>query len=128
MSEARGRWSEHRVELAIGRLLRAGVVIAALVVTVGAFIFLSRYGGEKANYRVFEGEPGRLRYLTDILRDASHLKGRDVIQLGLLLLIATPVMRVAFAVYAFAAQKDRLYVIVSLIVLTVLLISLFVLR
>jgi uncharacterized membrane protein len=41
-------------------------------------------------------------------------------QLGLLLLIATPVARVAFSVFAFALQRDRLYVVVTLAVLGVL--------
>ena len=45
-------------------------------------------------------------------------------QFGLLLLIATPVARVAMAVVGFALERDRLYVVVSLIVLTVLLLSL----
>jgi len=47
-----------------------------------------------------------------------------LIQLGLLLLIATPVARVAFSVVAFAMQRDRLYVAVALIVLAVLMYSL----
>jgi uncharacterized membrane protein len=40
-------------------------------------------------------------------------------------LIATPIMRVAFCVVSFAAQKDKIYVVVSTIVLTVLLYSFF---
>jgi uncharacterized membrane protein len=48
-----------------------------------------------------------------------------IIQLGILLLIATPVARVAFALVAFAIERDRLYVAVSLIVLAVLLFSFF---
>jgi uncharacterized membrane protein len=45
--------------------------------------------------------------------------------MGILLLIATPIMRVAYCVYSFAAQKDKIYVVVSSIVLTVLLYSFF---
>ena len=47
-----------------------------------------------------------------------------MIQLGLLVLIATPIARVAFSLVAFALQRDRIYVIVTLIVLAVLLYSL----
>ena len=47
-----------------------------------------------------------------------------MIQLGLLLLIATPVARVAFSVFVFMNQRDRTYVAITLIVLTVLLVSL----
>jgi uncharacterized membrane protein len=44
--------------------------------------------------------------------------------LGILILIATPVARVAFSVFAFAEERDRMYVIVTLIVLALLLFSL----
>lgn len=128
MSSHLKRWSEHAVELAIGRLLRYGVALAAFVVALGAVIYLWRHGQERPDYTVFRGEPHSLRNFVDILGNVAMLKGRDVIQAGLLLLIATPVMRVAFAAYAFACQRDRLYVIISLIVLTVLLISLFALH
>ena len=54
---------------------------------------------------------------------AGH--GRGLIQLGLLLLIATPVARVVLLALGFALQRDRLYVIVSVVVLTFLLYGLF---
>jgi uncharacterized membrane protein len=55
---------------------------------------------------------------------AAAPSGRGLIQLGLLFLIATPVARVAFSVAAFALEKDTLYVAVTLVVLTLLLLSL----
>jgi uncharacterized membrane protein len=48
-----------------------------------------------------------------------------IIQLGVLLLIATPVARVGFALVAFAIERDKLYIAVSLTVLAVLLFSFF---
>ncbi|MGD0007842.1 MAG: DUF1634 domain-containing protein [Terriglobia bacterium] len=75
-------------------------------------------------FTVFVGEPADLRNVSGIVRDALALRGRGLIQLGLLLLIATPVARVAFSVVAFAMQRDRLYVVVALIVLAVLMYSL----
>ena len=51
--------------------------------------------------------------------------GQAIIQFGLLLLIATPVARVAFAAIGFAMERDYLYVVITLIVLVVLLYSLF---
>jgi uncharacterized membrane protein len=65
-----------------------------------------------------------LRTFSGILADATAFRGRGIIQLGLLLLIATPVARVAFSVVAFALERERLYVIVTLAVLAVLLFSL----
>ncbi len=65
-----------------------------------------------------------MRSIAGIISDALAVRSGGIIQLGLLLLIATPIVRVAFAVVAFALQRDRVYVIVTLIVLGVLLFSL----
>ena len=124
MSKTSLAWTDERVEGIIGNLLRAGVLLAATVVVLGAAIFLVRHGRELPPYRVFRGEPTDLRTLSGILAEALSFRGRNIIQLGLLLLIATPVARVAFSVVAFALEGDRLYVIVTLIVLAVLLFSL----
>lgn len=124
MSKPMAAWTDERVEAIVGNLLRAGVVIAAAVVALGGAIFLARHGREIPHYRVFAGEPTDLRTVSGILTEALTVRGRNIIQLGLLLLIATPVTRVAFSVVAFALERDRLYVIVTLIVLAVLLFSL----
>jgi len=114
-------WSDEKVESMMGNLLRAGVVLAAAVVLVGGLVYLLRHGAAQPGYHVFRGEPADLRNIRGIVAEASTLRGRGIIQLGLLLLIATPVARVAFSVYAFARQGDRIYVVVTLIVLTLLL-------
>jgi uncharacterized membrane protein len=77
------------------------------------------------NYRVFQGEPAELRTISGIFREAVHFSGRGLIQLGLLLLIATPVARVLFSVFAFIYEKDWTYVLVTLMVLALLSYSLF---
>ena len=58
-------------------------------------------------------------------RADSFLYRRAIVQLGLVLLIATPVARVAFTLVAFARQRDRAYVMITTIVLALLLYSLF---
>jgi uncharacterized membrane protein len=118
------RWTDQRVETIISNLLRAGVLLAAAVVALGGIVFLLRHGRAIPRYAFFVGEPFELRTVSGILRRAASFRGRNVIQLGLLLLIATPVARVAFSVVAFALEHDRLYVVVTLIVLAVLLFSL----
>jgi len=118
------KWTDQKVEGVIGNLLRTGVILSATVVLIGAAIYLVRHGGSPADYRVFQGEPNDLRSLPGIIQRSIHLSGRGIIQLGLLLLIATPVARVAFAIYGFAAEGDRLYVAFSSLVLAVLLYSL----
>ena len=71
-------------------------------------------------YHAFHGEPADLRGVKGVWIDAFSGDGPGIMQLGLLLLIATPVVRVAFSVVAFAIQRDGLYLAVTLAVLGVL--------
>jgi len=123
MAQERSGWTEAQVERWIGSLLRFGLMLATAVVLVGAVIYLLRHGREAPHYRIFRGEPADLRTIGGILRDSMEERGRGLIQLGLLLLLATPVARVAFSVVAFALQRDRFYVMVTLVVLAILLYS-----
>ena len=119
-----GRWTDQKIEILVGNLLRTGVFVSAAVVFTGAVIYLWRHGFSPVEYRSFQGEPSEMRSLPGIAHSAFKLSGRGLIQLGLLLLIATPVARVAIAVVGFAAERDRMYVTFTLIVLAVLLYSL----
>jgi uncharacterized membrane protein len=117
-------WTDQRVETIVARLLRAGVLLAAAVVAFGGIIFLVRHGRAMPQYSRFVGEPLQYRTVSGIIQGSASFHGRNIIQLGLLILIATPVARVAFSVVAFALERDRLYVVITLIVLAVLLFSL----
>jgi len=118
-------WTDRKVEDLIGNLLRAGVFLSALIVFVGAAVYLARHGSELADYRVFHGEPNQLRTIPGVLHEAFSFQGRGIIQLGLLLLIATPVARVVLSIIGFAAERDRMYVGFATIVLVILMYSLF---
>ncbi len=118
---ARMRWSDHRVEQIIGRLLQLGVLAAATVVILGGVPLLLRHGGDVADFHRFRAEPSALRTVGGILHGAVALDPRAVVQLGLLLLIATPVARVALTLVAFLLQRDRLYVAITAFVLVLLL-------
>ncbi len=124
MNDKKSAISDAMIDEIIGNLLRVGVVVSSLIVLIGGGLYLTRHGTELPNYHIFYGEPSELRSVLGIIRDASSFSGRGIIQFGLLLLIATPVMRVAFTVVSFIIQKDRIYVGVTLIVLSVLLFSL----
>jgi uncharacterized membrane protein len=117
--------ADYQAEQTIGILLRTGVVLAAAIVLFGGIVFLVRYGGTLPNYRVFHGEPSALTHVSGIFAQLRGFHSRAIIQLGLLVLIATPVARVAFSVWAFARERDWVYVCVTLIVLGLLLFSLF---
>ena len=124
MNQPKAGWTDQQVEAIVASLLRAGVVLAAMVVALGGTIFLMRHGREFPQYAAFLGEPPELRTISGIVVRAASFHGRNIIQLGLLILIATPVVRVGFSVAAFALERDRLYVGITLLVLAVLLFSL----
>ena len=115
--------TELEMEKILGNLLRAGVIMAAVVVLAGLILHFIAPESTPLNYRVFRGEPTELRNVRGILQDALDRRGSGVIQLGLLLLLATPVARVALSVLAFVCQRDKVYVLVTLIVLSVLVYS-----
>jgi len=124
MAELLEKWSSHQTESVIGTLLRVGVLVAATVVACGGIIYLLHYGTSIPDYGVFHGEPAEIRSLRGILSAAVSFQAQGIIQFGLLILIATPVARVAFSVVAFALERDTLYVVVTLIVLAILIFSL----
>ncbi len=118
-------WNDLRIEIIVGVLLRTGVILAASVVLFGAVLYLTRHGHEIANYSAFHGEPESLKSPVGIFQGVMQVNARAIIQLGLLLLIATPVARVLFSAIAFALERDPMYVGITLIVLAILLFSLF---
>lgn len=107
----------------IGSLLRAGVLSAAAVALAGGIWHLIQSGGAMPDYHVFHGEPAEVRTLSGVLRGIAQGHSEDLIQLGLFVLIATPIARVAFSIVAFAIERDRIYVGITILVLAVLLAS-----
>ena len=116
-------WRDRRIEVILGNLLRTGVLVSAAVVLAGACIYLYRHAHDPADYRVFRGEPSEYRTISGVIQSVISGRGQGIIQLGLLLLIATPIARVAFSVVGFAIERDRLYVAFTMLVLAILLYS-----
>ena len=116
--------NDKQVEEFIGQVLRAGTLLSCSVTALGLFLYLLHNSFASPNYGVFNAGKGKLVSLTQLVASALHGHPLAIIQLGILLLIATPVARVAFLVGAFALERDRLYVAVSGTVLAVLLYSL----
>jgi len=116
---------DKKTQAIIGSLLRTGVLLSAAIVLIGACLLLGRAGHSSPTYSTFRGEPAQLRTLAGIAHGTRRGEPGAVIQLGLLLLIATPVARVLFSAFAFAFERDWMYVLITLIVLSVLLFSLF---
>ncbi len=124
MLPSRRAWTDEQMEQVLGTLLRTGVIVAGAVVLLGGVFYLLHYGSTVPDYRVFRGEPADLRSVAGIVKDSLSFSSRGVIQLGILLLIATPILRVVCSVLAFALQRDLTYVMTTLIVLSVLIYSL----
>jgi uncharacterized membrane protein len=114
---------DQRLDWIIGVILRSGVIISAVTVLVGGILYLIHDGFNRPDYHIFHGEPVELRSIWGIIKDASGFHAAGIIQLGLLILIATPIVRVAYSIIGFALQRDRAYVMVTVIVLAVLLYS-----
>jgi uncharacterized membrane protein len=118
------RMNDRRLETMIGRLLQIGVLLAAATVFAGGILYLSQNHSGRVDYRSFAPSGPHLTSFAGIVVSAAHFESLGLIQFGLLLLIATPVARVAMAVVGFALERDRLYTVVSLIVLVILAFSL----
>jgi len=117
-------WNDQRMENTISVLLRSGVMLSALVVLLGGACFLWRHGGERADYHQFHATTESYRSIRGVIQAAGPSDCRVVIQLGLLLLILTPIARVAFSMIAFRLERDWTYVWLTSIVLVILVYSL----
>jgi len=118
--------NEEGFELAISRVLRAGVIISASLIAFGfATSFLVGWDGSLTGAPPSAVDPASFEGMLDGLR---QLRPIAITQLGLLVLIATPVVRVMISVVGFARERDLLYVAITLAVLGMLLTSLFLIR
>jgi uncharacterized membrane protein len=115
---------EEKIEREVALWLQGGVLLAALVVLLGGAAYLLTSGGQPGALRVFRGEPAELRSLRGIATGVAGGDSRALIQLGVVLLIATPIVRVALTLVAFLRQRDRLYAGLTALVLVLLLFSL----
>ncbi len=119
-------WAVRDMELFIGRLLRYGVILSCGITLIGGIFYLIQHGTQMPDYspipdgQPFEGASMYLRELSTILPRVMSLDGAAIIQLGVCVLIATPILRVAVSVIAFLIEKDFLYVVITLIVLTII--------
>jgi uncharacterized membrane protein len=116
-------WQDKDVEILMGTLLRFGVIFSAVVVIAGGIIYLVRHGHEAPSYRSFAGPNERWDNLPSIIKGVWEGHGKELIQLGVVMLIATPIARILFSIFAFLLEKDYLYTVLTLIVLAVIVFS-----
>jgi uncharacterized membrane protein len=123
--------NEQQLEYLLSNLMKYGVLIASAVVLLGGILYLIHHGAEPVGYHIFRAEPLEFRSPIGVVNavlsgsDAyGGLRLRGIIQLGLLLLIATPILRVFISLLAFLIQREFIYVIITLLVLASLTYSL----
>ncbi len=112
--------ADDRTEQVVGNVLRLGVLIAAAVTLVGGVLYLMQAGATRPDYHVFHGQASPLRSLAAVARGVVAGNAEAIVQAGVVLLIATPIARVALTLVAFAIRKDRLYAVISAVVLVLL--------
>ncbi|QMS90790.1 DUF1634 domain-containing protein [Nostoc edaphicum CCNP1411] len=116
--------SEQQLENLLSNLMKYGVLIASAVVLLGGILYLIHHGNEPAGYHFFQGEPLEFCSPAGVVKAVISGSYRGIIQLGLLLLIATPIVRVFISLLAFLLQREFIYVIVTLLVMASLIYSL----
>ena len=112
----------------LGIVLRSGVIFSGAIIATGTALFIANHSLDNTSaYLVYN--PGLIPHgnfpasLASIGSGLASLDPSSIIQLGFLVLLATPVARVAFSLFLFAAEKDRRFVYLTAAVLTVLLFS-----
>ena len=120
-----------KVEVLISMVLRIGVVVSALVILVGLVLmfahhaaYLSIRGG--TTYKVLTSGATQFPHSFATLRSSlGHADGRGIVVLGVMVLILTPVLRVAVGVLSFLYERDVPMAAVTSYVLVVLIASFF---
>ena len=117
--------SDYDIESVMGKLLITGVIISGTLILAGGIFYIIQEGLSIPHFKTFRGVPSNLRSVKQICTGFVHLESLSIIQMGLLLLIATPIARVIFSVIGFLFERDYLYVLISLIVLAIIAYSIF---
>ncbi|MFO0872729.1 MAG: DUF1634 domain-containing protein [Phycisphaerales bacterium] len=116
-----------RVEIAVGLVLRSGVVTSLGLMVLGIVLVVARSPGAlrdpSAMAQFVGAEAKRPSTLGAIIHGLEALHPESVVALGLLVLIATPIARVTVSVVAFWSMRDRLFAAITGLVLVILLVS-----
>jgi uncharacterized membrane protein len=119
--------AEREVELLISGLLRWGVSISLGLIVLGtivSFVHHPNYLSQSPALHPLTGAGAAFPHsVRETWQGVKDFRGQSIIVLGLLLLIATPVVRVAVSILGFVRSGDRRYVVITTIVLILLLLS-----
>ena len=119
----------HKVELAISNILRGGVILSLFLITCGTALSFTHH----TEYMFTNGDTARLtssktvfpHTLRDTIAGVREEHGQAIVVVGLLVLIATPVIRVGVSIIAFVLERDAIFVVLTVLVFGLLLVSFF---
>ena len=115
---------EKLLENILSNLLKYGVLTASFVVLFGGILYLINHGSEPVQYQIFHGTSPLFCSPIGVIQAIASGSKRGIIQLGLLILIAVPILRVIISCCIFALQRQFIYVFITLFVLVSLTYSL----
>lgn len=108
----------------IGNVLRYGVIISLSVSTLGGIIVLSRHSSDIVSFANFEEKNENIFDLVlSLLQGIQHFNGESIIFLGVILLFLIPLVRLILSLFSFMLEKDRMYIVITLIVMLIIAIS-----
>lgn len=118
------RDTEGSLQHVVSFVLRAGVIVSASVGLISGIFNLAQRAGDRVAFPHFTGTAEADRQIPSILTNALHLRPRAMMMVAILLLLLTPIVRVIVSLLGFIKEKDRVYVVVTTVVLITLLASL----
>lgn len=113
-----------RMEKAMSLILTTGMIISLIFVTIGGGLYLYQSGYENAA-QVFHSGVNFQTTVEQIFISAFSFSPFGIIELGVLMLVATQSVRVGLLVWYYAMKKDRAFTGISLFILAVLIYSFF---
>jgi uncharacterized membrane protein len=113
-------WNDERIEVILSNLLRWGVILSSIVALTGGIVYLLNSGANAPHYHTFRGLFQPFHNLSEVIKGTLKGNGQAIIQLGVVMLIATPVARIIFSIIGFTKEKDWLYILISSIVLCII--------
>lgn len=113
-----------QMEMFIGRMLRVGVFTSCIIAVLGGVLYVVQYGGSSVDFSEFTAAMA-VESIGEVINGVLVLDAVSVIQLALLILLATPILRVVFSILAFMIERDYLYVFITLVVLIIIVFNIF---
>jgi len=118
------KFTDNQLQTIIGNVLRYGVLSALTVTLIGGFILLFNDSQQVVSFSTFtEKNQNLLMVFNDMLAGIKEVNGESIIFLGIFLLFLTPILRLILSLFSFLLEKDIMYVVITLLVIAVIIIS-----